>query len=402
MSARDYIGPSRALLGTDEQGTEVYGAWQWPGGLLLIDAFRPDRYRRLHLSADELETPFGIRLREMHNAGDLDPGSVDLPETWVRAAVVDAVDRWVDLPLDADLLLADRALAAAETDNTTMGAELFDRARQALADLVDSVDGAYQTPEALLTELTRVLRATPEGYGVRPPRTTGEPSIGDTFAALAQEERRSRARAVLYNTKGSNEAADEGPVGAVPVLHHPLLVPVQLLRGAPVATVADGRIQVVGPAVGGVSTATPATGRLLLSAVDAQTLRVGAVAPFLFDGGAFRGTIRPVAGGVDSTLVVVHDSAATSALSLTPDMLVRAASLTALRDAFGAERLAAAHQDLADPSGVGMAQQARIQALMSAPQTPPTWLDLGGPLAVAARLEHACRPLLAELALAHT
>lgn len=393
--------PARLMLGTDERGTDVYGARNWAGGLLLVDAFRPDRPHRLHLGGDELLTTLGIRLREQRAAGALDPGAVELPAPWVREAVVDAVDRWVDRPLDAGLLLADRALAAAESDDDASAVDLYRRARQGLADLVRRLDAAHDKPEALLVEVVRVLLAAPDDYGVRRPRTSGEASIGDAFAALESEDRHRRSRVAAYLTKGEDGTGGEARVGQVPVLRHPLLVPARLLSGPPVATESGERIDVVATAAGGVDP-TVVAGRLLLTAMDAQTLRAVSVAPFLFDDGTFHATLRPAASGARSTLVVLHDAVASVTPILTPAELARAASLTALQTAYGAERLMAAHRALDDAASEALAQQDRVRALTAPGLSLPPWLDLAEAATLAPRLEDACRPLLAELALAHT
>jgi hypothetical protein len=400
VSAADHVGAGRARLGADDPGSGIYGAHRWAGGLLLVDAFRPDRYRRLHLSGEELDTALGVRARALHEAGRLQPDALDLPETWVRAAIVDAVDRWVDLPLDATLLLADRALAAAQLGDSLTAAALYAGARQGLVDLVDSLDGAYDKPVTLLDELRLVLRWAPDGYGVRAPRDASASPFAHTFDALAQEERRRRTRARLYQGKGPGSSEHE-PDSDVPVLLHPMHVPARLFDGAPVATAAGDRVDVVVPARAAAGATTPASRRLLVSALDLQTLEVEAVAPVVLDDLTFRSSVRAAARGAAATLVVVHDAAARPVLRFPADVIETARLLTARRDAFGSERMAHAHRAVGDLAGAALALQSRLEALRIDPQTAASVVDLSGPHEVGSELAGAVRPLLAELVLAH-
>jgi hypothetical protein len=158
------------------------------GGLdTTIDLLRPDRWRAV--SAVELNDTSKALLRAVVGAGaaeELDaPGSWSEPAPgrrwavdavhaapWLRVAVVDAVDRWLQVPLEQSLVDAERGVSrwwAASTlpegpARELLVGEALRMARRSSRGLVGLLEGLVLRDQLVPTGLFAALRRLVEGY----------------------------------------------------------------------------------------------------------------------------------------------------------------------------------------------------------------------------------------------
>ena len=351
-----------------------------PNAYITVDIFRS-------------ESPRLVTLDPSDNGSVVDSGPDvvnELPDGWLRLALVNGVDRWLDAPgfpgLLADwnegLILADLASAHSRVGNDDLAQHFWDGAKTALEDFIELVltqtNAARVGHPALVTELARVYADAPYFdantasaiQNVLGPPPTWHPELDLRVREL-----------VTVRHKGAS--------ASVAAYADPRLVPARVLADKPTATLTDDTIQVTVPAFAGLDAATPAAERLLMRLIAKDDLSV--ISLGLLELGAnsmFSGTL-PANGNTPGGLVVeVFDGDAVGGPYVDDD--ARRTKVERLQKAFTFERLAASARSL------GISEQANVLADW-AQKAAPDGTDLSG-VAPEGAGNGPLRPLLVELA----
>jgi hypothetical protein len=186
-SDRDLDEGARFALTAQPGGVLGYESALGAGVQLGVDLMAPDRWCSVSFPPrDTIAQPLVAALIGECAARNLDalaaervdrapcslPADVDAALPWIRVAVVDALDRWLQLPLDQSLVDAERALsrsAAARTlpvratARSVVVGEALQLARQASGGVVRYMRD-LATRRALPSGLLRAMRRLAEGY----------------------------------------------------------------------------------------------------------------------------------------------------------------------------------------------------------------------------------------------
>lgn len=356
--------------------SELLSAVRLPDGLLAVDLFSPRSPVLV-----EADSPFALG-SEIEAPG--------VPDGWLRLALVNGVDRWLDAlgfpGLLADwnegLLLADLASAHSRVGNDDLATHFWDDAKPALEgfieQILDPANASRVGHPVLVTELARVYADTP--YFKASIATAIQGVLGTT-PTWHPELDLQVPELVSVRHKGAN--------ASVTAYADPRLVPARVLADKPRATLTDDTIYVTVPAFAGLDAATPVAERMLVRLIakdDLQVVSLGLLE--LGAGSEFSGTL-PANGNAPGGLVVeVFDGDAVGGPYVDDD--ARRTKVERLQKAFTFERLAASARSL------GISEQANVLADW-AQKAAPEGTDLSG-VAPEGAGNGPLRPLLVELA----
>lgn len=312
-----------------------------------------------------------------------------MPDGWLRLALVNGVDRWLDAPgfpgLFADwnegLLLADLANAQSQVGNDDLAAHLWDGAKPALEGFVEQIldpaNASRVGHPVLVAELARIYAGAP--YFKTNIATAIQDVLG-TVPTWHPELDLQVPELVTFRHKGAS--------ASVTAYADPRLVPARVLAGTPHATLTDDTIHVTVSAFAGLDAATPVAERMLVRLIAKDDLRVVSLALLeLGDDYLFSAKLAANGNAPGGLVVEVFDGDAVGGPYV--DDGDRRTKISRLQKAFTFERLAGSARAL------GIKTQAKVLGGWATEVAPPgTDLSRVAP-AVA---EGPLRPLLVELA----